>query len=352
MSRRLWRHRCAVGVSLLILSLLVWPATIVVQTQSGNRYSGQATGLRATKLNLPAIVISDTGPLPPEGGALEKSLLEVSIPGNSTGGILALNAEVFHSSAIGMGNQSRSEASLASLDLNVAGNRISAAFLRAFAVAACDGTRPVLSGNSELVNLTINGQPVTVTEPNQRIDLPTGGYVALNEQRPSTRGNYGEVTVNALHVVIPGVADVVVASAHADIDCQGPPPCPDSRDFVTGGGWIQGTPSGAKGTFAVAGGVKNGGLWGHLTYIDHGSRLKVKGTAVTSYVIDPASTRRYITGTAEINGASETYEVWVTDNGEPGRNDTFMIRLSNLYAAGGTLQGGNIQLHKSCPGGR
>ena len=35
----------------------------------------------------------------------------------------------------------------------------------------------------------------------------------------------------------------------------------------------------------------------------------------------------------------------VADNGEPGRNDTFDIQLSNGYMAGGFQSGGNIQLH-------
>jgi hypothetical protein len=41
-----------------------------------------------------------------------------------------------------------------------------------------------------------------------------------------------------------------------------------------------------------------------------------------------------------------TYQVDVTDNGEPGKNDSFAITLSNGYSASGTLAGGNIQLHK------
>jgi hypothetical protein len=38
----------------------------------------------------------------------------------------------------------------------------------------------------------------------------------------------------------------------------------------------------------------------------------------------------------------------VTDNGEPGTNDSFAIRVSGPgygYSAGGTLGGGNIKLH-------
>jgi hypothetical protein len=52
-----------------------------------------------------------------------------------------------------------------------------------------------------------------------------------------------------------------------------------------------------------------------------------------------------------MDGALGTALVQVTDNGEPGRNDLFSIRLSNGYNAGGDLGGfrkggGNIQLHK------
>jgi len=150
--------------------------------------------------------------------------------------------------------------------------------------------------------------------------------------------------------------DVVVASSHADITCAG---CSNPiGDFVTGGGWITGTPSGARANFAVAGGIKNGAFWGHLSYIDHGSGgPKVKGTGVTAYAPDQDNpTLRHIAGTAEVNGASGfTYEVDVADNGEPGRNDTFSIRLFSdgastpFYAAQGLLAGGNIQLHGASP---
>lgn len=100
----------------------------------------------------------------------------------------------------------------------------------------------------------------------------------------------------------------------------------------------------------MAGGIKNGGFWGHLTYIDHGPNgPKVKGTGVTAYTIVTPTTR-HIEGTAEINGQGGfTYQVDVEDNGEPGRHsDTFALRLSNGYSASGLLDGGNIQIHKPC----
>ena len=122
--------------------------------------------------------------------------------------------------------------------------------------------------------------------------------------------------------------------------------CGPGKDFVTGGGWIDAKKHVAKKIFAVAGGIKNGGYWGHLTYHDRGSGLKVKGTGVTAYVALDAVTR-HIEGTANVNGEPGfTYQVDVSDNGEKGRNDTFSIVLSNGDTASGKLGGGNIQLHK------
>jgi hypothetical protein len=181
-------------------------------------------------------------------------------------------------------------------------------------------------------------------EANQTILLPAGaGKIVINEQpvASASAGN-GDITVNALHVVITGVADVTVASAHADIACGLAGDC-TNKDFVTGGGWITQTPSGARANFAVAGGIKNGAFWGHLTYIDHGNPgMKVKGTGVTAYVVVTGTTSRHIEGTTE----SGTYSADVADNGEPGHGvDTFRLTLSNSYSAGGLISGGNIQLH-------
>lgn len=297
------------------------------------KFSGQATVVRATVLGVP-ITLSDTGPLPEEGGALEASLLDASVPG-------LLSVEVLHASTVGQGNASRSEASVLNLNLTVGGNTIGAGFLRSEARAVCNAGVAAVDGSSEIAQLVINGQPIEVTgDPDQTIFLPGGGTVIINEQDSSVQGNRAEMTVNALHVNIPGVADVIISSAHADIVCAGRPPC--DKDFVTGGGWI--LVGGAKGTFAVAGGEKNG-WWGHLTYIDHGStRVKVKGTGVTFYMVT-GETSRHIEGNCEINGVAGTYKVDVSDNGEPGRNDTFSLELSNGYTASGTLAGGNIQLH-------
>jgi len=328
------------------------PPAYDLTAATSTTFSGEATVLQATVLGLPSIVVGRAGPLPESGGAEESSVLSVSR--DETFGLAS--AEVVHAATVGQGNSSSAEAFVANPSLTVANNAIEADVLRSQAEASCHGGQASASGSSEVAGLVINGSPIAVTgNPNQTVELP-GLRIVINEQSGSTSGNQADITVNALHVTafnpLTGetLADVIVSSAHADISCAA---CTaPAGDFVTGGGWITGTPSGARANFGVAGGIKNGGLWGHLTYIDHGpAGVKVKGTSVTSYE-DIGPTSRRIKGTADVDGGSVEYTVEVTDAGEPGRADTFSITLSNGYSASGTLAGGNIQLHGNpgpCP---
>jgi hypothetical protein len=141
-------------------------------------------------------------------------------------------------------------------------------------------------------------------------------------------------------------------------DCTSEEPPPEGGDCgkVTGGGWIVGTPTGAKASFGVSGGTQGAKFWGHLNYVDHGQGLHVRSTEVTGYDDDPASPDgRIIHYNVLIGTAEGTATVRVVDNGEPGAQDIFEITLSNGYRAGGELGGaqpggGNIQLHKCPPG--
>jgi hypothetical protein len=141
-------------------------------------------------------------------------------------------------------------------------------------------------------------------------------------------------------------ASVIIKQAGSD---QNPPPA-QCDDFITGGGWIVGTPSGDRANFGVHGGIKHG-LWGGLNYIDHHTGMHVKSTAVTGYT-HLSDVGRQINFDVKIDGQPGTAIVKAYDNGEPGRNDLFSIQLSNGYTASGDLGGprpggGNIQLHKS-----
>jgi hypothetical protein len=115
---------------------------------------------------------------------------------------------------------------------------------------------------------------------------------------------------------------------------------------VTAGGHIT-APSGDKATFGGNAQAKSAdAVKGQQTYIDHSvaGGLRFKSTQTTSVICD--GNRATILGAGEADGQPVTYRIDVTDNGEPGRDDTYRIRLSNGYDSGEQrLRGGNVQVH-------
>ena len=117
---------------------------------------------------------------------------------------------------------------------------------------------------------------------------------------------------------------------------------PSSCDYLDGEGYIVTTASGthnpAKAEFCVTAGCKNGSPWGHLEYIDKGTRLSVHATSITAYVfVDQLPPDRHgeLRGTRQICGTAKTnhfgnVDFWVQakDTGEPNTYDEFIIRLT------------------------
>jgi len=157
-------------------------------------------------------------------------------------------------------------------------------------------------------------------------------------------------------IIVTGEGEVIVIVG----DNPGP-----GEDFITGGGWIIG-PHGAKANFGLVAGPhrgKPGEFRGNVNYVDHGAGAgevrHVKSTAITGYFGACPSTIRHISGEAKVDGeAGYIFLAHAEDNGEPGRNDRFGIRVFNsegvmIYSAFGTLGnggpgGGNIKLHPPC----
>ena len=186
------------GVVVAIVTLAGWPTAGAAQTAIGHARAVQTTVLGSTT------VLSDTGALSGSDDALQASQVTGAVPS-------VLTAEALHATTIGGPDQAAAEASLAALRLTVAGYGISAGFVMARAAAILGGGS---AGDTAIDGLSINGAPITVTgQPNQMIPL-LGGRVVINEQQPMFPSG---MAVNALHVVIDGVADVVVASATAGI---------------------------------------------------------------------------------------------------------------------------------------
>ncbi len=191
------------------LALCVWSAGAAAQLLGGVTQpltapvpTGQAAAVRATVAGIPAS-LADTGTLGGAGDARNASQVAGSIPS-------LLSAGVPQAATIGWSDQATSQASLADLGMTVAGIGISAGFVMASATAAA-GT--AARGASLVENLAINGVPVSVTgAPNQVVGIP-GGSIVINQQTATPGG----IAVNALHVIVNGLADVVVGSATAAV---------------------------------------------------------------------------------------------------------------------------------------
>jgi hypothetical protein len=330
--------------------------------QTPTTFSGEATVVRAEVAGLAAISLVPTGPLPASGGALNNTLLEVSIDKSQPPQLIGLDARVGHAHAVGQGKKSRSQATVADLKLDVNGTVIEASFLEAVATAVCDAAgAATATASSHVAELSVAGQPpITVTgERDQKVTVGSTLTIIINEQKSEPRGAGGaDITVNALHVILTHpltgerLADVIVASAHADIQCGGL--CTDQGDdFTTGGGRITANdPPNARRTFAVAGGKRAG--WGHLLYINKASGKRVKATVIDTYEYNPLTGFSHIEGLAEVNGVdSDRFYVDVKDDGEPGTTDEFYIKVPLAGVDdGGILGGGNIQFHdrpSRCP---
>jgi hypothetical protein len=151
---------------------------------------------------------------------------------------------------------------------------------------------------------------------------------------------------------------------------------PECIDFVTGGGWFEPPDSNrsSRVNFGFNAGPRSAqnptDIKGHLNFIDHGVPLMhVRGVNVLTYEAWGADLDhcRVFSGDAVVNGVSGfKYRATVCDYGEPGRDDRFFLEVFNdsgfYYLADnkrttsacpggepecGTLDGGNIQLHKS-----
>jgi hypothetical protein len=185
--------------ALIAVALLAWPGAPSAQAAGGQAKAVQASvpGLLGTTTT----TLADTGVLPP--GATDA--LHASAPSGTVPSLLS--GDSLHAATIGSPERVVSEASLGSLGITVAGIGIAADFVMARAQAAGGAG----TAASEILGLRVNGVSVPVSgEPNQTIAIP-GGRLVLNEQQTGP----GAALVNALHVVVTGVADVVVASAAA-----------------------------------------------------------------------------------------------------------------------------------------
>ena len=206
-------------VAVLMAGLLAWPSTGLAQlggllpppptSTTTTTVTGDATAVRATLFGALGLLttttsLADTGTLSGVNDARDASMDTGTVPSVLTG-------EVLSAGTISWPDEVDSAVSLANLNMSVAGIGIYADSVVAEASQVLGAAG---SGTSYIDNLSINGTPIYVTgAPNQAVWIP-GGQVVINEQSISSTGT---AVVNAIHVTVTGVADVVIASATAGI---------------------------------------------------------------------------------------------------------------------------------------
>src|SRR3989442_14669092 len=127
------KHRisASITVALVLIGLLAWPA--IAQSPTASTVTGQATGVQATVLGIlgtaTTTTLADTGTLADTSDARDASLDTGSVPS-------LLAGEVLSATTIGYPDEVDSAASLAGLNLNVAGVGVSADFVMAEAAQA------------------------------------------------------------------------------------------------------------------------------------------------------------------------------------------------------------------------
>jgi hypothetical protein len=104
------------------------------------------------------------------------------------------------------------------LDVLVAEHRIAVQYIKADAWTRSVATGVSTAATTVIRQLVLDGQNIAISgQPNQKIDF-SNGFLVINEQTASGDGTLsGAVTVNALHMVVYGSADVTVCSCRAGL---------------------------------------------------------------------------------------------------------------------------------------
>jgi Big-like domain-containing protein/beta-propeller repeat-containing protein len=217
-------------------------------------------------------------------------------------------------------------------------------------------------GTSHTVTATVEdatGQPVEGVVVRFTV---TGSVSASGE---CTTDANGQCSFTYQGPPLPG-ADVISAYADTDEDDTqdaGEPTgaaektwtLPASTEFcevkITQGGWIVAL-NGDRASFGGNARVlEDGSVEGQENYQDHGPAQPrhVQSIELLAATCSDDLTTATIFGRATVDGGGDfLFRIDVTDQGEPGTNDSYGIVLSDGYVSGQQqLQGGNVQIHKS-----
>ena len=206
------RRSMSLAAALLVAAAL-WAGVAPVTLADTVSYSGRAYGAQVVLVNPQpnVLMFSDTGNLPPGGGSLSATLLTIALG-------TTLSSHTITASTSGSGGVANSSAHQ-EMVIAFSGQpaQLTADVVEAHSQATCGG----VSGSSIVTNLTFGGTPVVVTgAPNQTIHLGVLATLVINEQIV-VAGSL-DITVNALHLTLGTGEQVILSSAHSDVNCVTP----------------------------------------------------------------------------------------------------------------------------------
>jgi hypothetical protein len=181
---------------------------------NATRYSGRAIAFQIKQTALTNhsafIVLSDSGISPTAGGQVQNYLAEAA-------GISNVAAQSLTAITSGDNGQSRSRSSVTHLDVTLGSHHITALWVESKARAIFTGNMILTVGKSQVEGLVIDGTAVDINGiPNQTINFPDG-YLVIDEQTGSHTAHFGSLTVTALHLVVPGAGELIVANSKAEL---------------------------------------------------------------------------------------------------------------------------------------
>jgi hypothetical protein len=194
----------------VFLGLALWLGAAPATHADTITYSGRAYGAQVVLVNpVPNVLLfSDTGNLPSSGGSLSATLLTILVG-------TTLSSHTISASTNGSAGVATSTAHQETV-LAFSGQpaQLTADVVEAHSQASCGGA----SGSSVVTNLTFGGNAVVVTgQPNQTITFGVLATLVINEQ--IVVPGSPNITVNALHLTLGTGEQVILSSAHSDVNC-------------------------------------------------------------------------------------------------------------------------------------
>ena len=287
-----------------------------------------------------AFTVSVEDTTPPTIGTNPNLIAEASGPGGASVGY---DSPATHDAVDGDGTATCSPASGSTFPLghtqvnctatDDSGNSASSSF----DVSVEDTTAPTIDSHDDVTVQATSGSGILFTSglftPPATHDLVDGDGVSTCTPPPNSTFPTGTTTVTCTATDLHGNGPVSTTFNVTVLSYQ---------KLTMGAGIDLGKGNTASGNIQFDGTTTTGSI------VFKGSTIDFKSKSLTFDSVSADGKTIYAHGSGVSGKANTplTFTLQATDNGEPGKNDSFTITFSNGYIASGTLAKGNIQVHK------